>query len=165
MLVLSFDQALNTSGYAVFEDGLLVNYDKFTTSDATVSEKLCEIRANAIELIDNVKPNIILIEEIQLQQIPGSTQHGNVETFKKLAYVQATLMVVAQEKGIEYKVIPSSVWKSTLGIRGRARAEQKRNAQKFVLDTFGVRAIQDICDSICIGEHYMRETKKEINWG
>jgi hypothetical protein len=43
-----------------------------------------------------------------------------------------------------------------LGIRGRARAEQKRNAQQFVLNTYNIKAIQDICDAICIGTHVIR---------
>jgi hypothetical protein len=43
-----------------------------------------------------------------------------------------------------------------LGIKGRARAEQKCNAQQFVLDTYNVKAIQDTCDAICIGTHILR---------
>ena len=51
----------------------------------------------------------------------------------------------------------ASAWKSVCGVRGRARAEQKRNAQAFVETTFGVRATQDESDAICIGFAYINE--------
>jgi hypothetical protein len=38
-----------------------------------------------------------------------------------------------------YEIVASSSWKSSLGIRGRARAEQKKNAQEWVVNTYSVR--------------------------
>ena len=162
--LIAFDQALNTTGYSIFEDGSLVSYDKFTTSDTSTAEKLKEIRGFIIELFKTHKPSKVAFEEIQLQQIPGTTAHGNVETFKKLAYVQAILLETLVEFNIPYEIVSSNTWKSTCNIRGRARAEQKRNAQKYVETEFGVKAIQDICDSICIGKHVIEMDSKEINW-
>ena len=164
--LIAFDQALNTTGYAIFDNGSLVAYDKFTTESYETHDKLKEIRTKVLELIEEHLPNEIAIEEIQLQQIPGSSAHGNVETFKKLAYVQATILEIVSETDhiTKYHVVPSSSWKSTCGVKGRARAEQKRNAQLFVSDEFGVKAIQDICDAICIGKHIIEDGNKEINW-
>lgn len=162
--LLAFDQALNTTGYAIFKDGSLVSFNKFTTESYETHDKLKEIREKVLELISTYQPTEIAIEEIQLQQIPGSSSHGNVETFKKLAYVQATILEIIAEKEIKFHIVPSSSWKSTCGVRGRARAEQKRNAQLYVLEEFGVKAIQDICDAICIGKHIVKEDSKEINW-
>lgn len=163
--LIAFDQALNTTGYSIFEDGSLVSFNKFTTSDGvTTAEKLKEFREFVLKMIEENKPNLIAFEEIQLQQIPGSTAHGNVETFKKLAYVQAILLEIVAEKDLKFEIVASSSWKSTCGIKGRSRAEQKRNAQEYVLNEYGVKAIQDICDSICIGRHALLEQNKEINW-
>ena len=148
----------------MFDAGSLVVFNKFTTSDTSTAEKLNEFRGFVIDLFNTYNPTKVAFEEIQLQQIPGSTAHGNVETFKKLAYVQAILMEVLSEMNIKFEVVPSSSWKSTCGIKGRARAEQKRNAQKFVESEYGVKAIQDICDSICIGRHVIEQENKEINW-
>ena len=163
-MLIAFDQALNTTGFSVFDAGSLVVFNKFTTSDTSTAEKLNEFRGFIIDLFNTYNPTKVAFEEIQLQQIPGSTAHGNVETFKKLAYVQAILMEVLSEMNIKFEVVPSSSWKSTCGIKGRARAEQKRNAQKFVESEYGVKAIQDICDSICIGRHVIEQENKEINW-
>jgi hypothetical protein len=38
--------------------------------------------------------------------------------------------------GTNYEIVPSSRWKSKLDIKGKKRAEQKRNAQKYVLDNY-----------------------------
>lgn len=163
-MLIAFDQALNVTGYAIFKDGSLIKYDKFATKEQTTSGKLKEIRENVLEIIETYNPKEIAIEEIQLQQIPGGSAHGNVETFKKLAYVQAVMLELFEEKGIKYHIVPSVTWKSTCGVKGKARAEQKRNAQAYVLNEFGVKAIQDICDSICIGKHIIEESSKVINW-
>lgn len=163
--LIAFDQALNTTGYSIFEDGALIKFDKFTTSEGvSTAEKLKEFREFVLILIEQEKPDMIALEEIQLQQIPGSSAHGNVETFKKLAYVQAILLELIAEKELKFEIVASSSWKSTCGVKGRARAEQKRNAQAFVLQEYGVKAIQDICDSICIGRHVTELGDKEINW-
>ena len=57
---------------------------------------------------------------------------------------------------MKYTVVMSGTWKSTLGIKGRTRPEQKRNAQEYVLQTYNVKAIQDVCDAICIGAHVLK---------
>jgi hypothetical protein len=40
------------------------------------------------------------------------------------------------EKKIPYQVVPSVTWKSTLGIKGKNRQEQKKNAQLWVINTY-----------------------------
>lgn len=66
---------------------------------------------------------------------------------------------LAEELGIPHSTLTASSWKSTLNIKGRARAEQKRNAQKYVSDTYGIHVTQDEADSICIGTAYSLKTK------
>lgn len=163
--LLAFDQALNTTGWSLFNEDQLTEYDKFTTSSFEVGDKLLEIKNHIVDLLQTKNPSKVCIEEIQLQKIPGASEFTNVETFKKLAYVQAVFILVLVENKIPYEVIPSSSWKSTCGVKGRARADQKKNAQNFVLEFYGVKAIQDICDSVCIGHHSLKEKDKEINWG
>ena len=62
------------------------------------------------------------------------------------------------ELGLPLELIHSQSWKSTCEIKGRARAEQKRNAQEFVTNTYGIKATQDECDAICIGTHATKQT-------
>lgn len=84
---------------------------------------------------------------------------NNVQTFKVLSEVFGVILETVRELNIDYDIVPSVTWKSTLGIKGRTRPEQKRNAQQYVLDTYKVKAIQDTCDAICIGAHILSNKK------
>ena len=58
----------------------------------------------------------------------------------------------------------STVWKSTLGIKGRDRTAQKKAAQEWVINTYGVKPTQDECDAICIGAHYVNNKVEVFDW-
>ena len=150
--LLAIDQASVTSGYAVFKDGNLVDYGKFTFNDDVIAERLVKIRAKVLELIAEYDIDEVAFEDIQMQ---GNVAN-NVQTFKVLSEVFGVISEVLQEKKMKYTVVMSGTWKSTLGIKGRTRPEQKRNAQEYVLQTYNVKAIQDVCDAICIGAHVLK---------
>lgn len=149
--LLALDQASITSGYAVFKDGDLVAYNKFTFDD-DIGERLVKIRKKVISLIEEFDINEVAFEDIQMQ----SNVTNNIQTFKALSEVFGVIQELITELGIKYTVVPSATWKSTLGIKGRTRPEQKRNAQEYVLNTYGVKAVQDVCDAICIGTHILK---------
>ena len=163
MKVLALDQSSRISGWAVFADGALQEYGKFDAENAgaDIGKRLTYIREKVKALIDKHGIQKILIEEIQLQNTVGN----NVVTYKKLAYVQAILIQMFDELRLPYEIIASSSWKSTLSIKGRARAEQKKNAQIYVNTIYGIKATQDECDAICIGTHYTKLPSNEgFNW-
>lgn len=157
MKILALDQSSRVTGWAVFADGALQEYGKFDAENAgaDIGKRLTYIRKKVTELIDKYNIQKVLIEEIQLQNTVGN----NVVTYKKLAYVQAVLIQMLDELKLPYEIIASSSWKSTLGIRGRARAEQKKNAQEFITKTYNIKVIQDIADAICIGLAFLRNEK------
>ena len=150
--LLAIDQASVTSGYAIFKDGKLVDYGKFTFNDDVIAERLVKIRAKVLELIAEHDIDEVAFEDIQMQ---GNVAN-NVQTFKVLSEVFGVISETLQEKKMKYTVVMSGTWKSTLGIKGRTRPEQKRNAQEYVLNKYGVKAIQDVCDAICIGTHCLK---------
>ena len=76
-------------------------------------------------------------------------------------------MELCEEEKLPYTLVAAKTWKSTCGIAGTKRPEQKRNTQKYVLDTYGVKATQDACDAIGIGTHIIKKPKikqSELNW-
>ena len=163
MKILALDQSTRVTGWAVFADNALQEYGKFDAENAgtDIGKRLTYIREKVKTLIDKYDIQKILIEEIQLQNTVGN----NVVTYKKLAYVQAILIQMFDELRLPYEIIASSSWKSTLGIKGRARAEQKKNAQIYVNTIYGIKATQDECDAICIGTHYTKLPSNEgFNW-
>lgn len=157
MKILALDQSTRITGWAVFADGALQEYGKFDAENAgaDIGKRLTYIREKVKALIDKYDIQKVLIEEIQLQNTVGN----NVVTYKKLAYVQAVLIQMLDELKFPYEVIASSSWKSTLGIKGRARAEQKKNAQEFITKTYNIKVIQDIADAICIGLAFLQNEK------
>ena len=145
--ILALDQASKTSGYSVFKDGKLLTFGKFTFEDADLGERLCKIKNKVLELINEYDIDELIFEDIQLQN--NVTQ--NVQTFKILAEVYGLIDQLASELKIPHRSYLASSWKSQLGIKGKDRAEQKRNAQKYVMSTYGVKCTQDEADAICIG--------------
>lgn len=151
--LLALDQASITTGWAVFHDDQLVEHGHFTFEDSDVGERLYKIRNKVAELIADYDINEIAFEDIQMQKNVAN----NVQTFKVLAEVFGVIYELATELEIPNTAVLAGTWKSTLGIKGRARAEQKRNAQIYVQNTFGIKAIQDECDAICIGAHIINK--------
>jgi Holliday junction resolvasome RuvABC endonuclease subunit len=96
----------------------------------------------------------VVLEEIQEQ--------SNAQTFKKLAMLQGVLLVTLEESSIKYHLVYASQWKSYLKVAGASRTIQKRNAQAYVLETYGKSVTQDEADAICIGRFITQSMK---NWG
>lgn len=152
--ILALDQASRTTGWAVFQEEQLVASGTFTYDDNDFSQRLVKIRNKVISLIEQYNINKILLEDIQLQ---GQT--NNVTTYKALAEVLGVLEELACERKIPHELVHSQTWKSTLNIKGRDRATQKRNAQTYVAETYNKKVSQDESDSICIGTAYIKNNK------
>ena len=146
--ILALDQSSRCTGYSVFKNGKLHTFGKFTFNDSDLGERLCKIKNKILELIEEYEIDELIFEDIQLQN--NVTQ--NVQTFKTLAEVYGLIDQLASELKIPHRSYLASSWKSQLGIKGKNRTEQKRNAQKYVLDTYGIKCTQDEADAICIGD-------------
>ena len=128
--ILALDQASQVTGWAVFKKGKLVAHGKIAP-DGDIITRLITLRTAVKTIIQEFDINYVALEDIQLQ---GNIVN-NVQTFKILSFVLGVLEVTVAEMGIPHEVVPSSSWKSTLGIKGRTRPEQKKAAQQYVLDT------------------------------
>ena len=153
MSLLALDQASRTSGYAVFDDDdKLITFGTFTYEDEDIGIRLHKIRNKVKSLIELYAVTQVVFEDIQLQ---GNVAN-NVQTFKTLAEVFGVIYELVTDLGLEHDAVLSSTWKSTLGIKGRTRPEQKKNAQTWVMNTYGVKPSQDASDAICIGAHMIK---------
>jgi Holliday junction resolvasome RuvABC endonuclease subunit len=144
--ILAIDQA-KTTGYAVFENNELVEYGIIDLGKKTDKYEniLYFARQEISRLIDNVKADIIVIEDIQ-------QQNQNVSTYKKLAMLMGVLLCLFQENNVSYDIVPPTRWKSFCKIQGRKRQEQKDNTVLFVKERFGLNDVtEDMADAISIG--------------
>lgn len=152
---LSIDNALVTSGYAVFDNEKLIDYGTFTIKKTLPIERRLNAIMQEINKIYAEHEDIgkIVFEDIQLE-------HGNVLTFKKLAYVQSAILLWCFYNEMDYEILMPSVWRKILGGSfGRKREEQKQHAIDLINDKFNVKVDSDTADAICIGLAAIKESK------
>lgn len=159
--LLALDQATSNTGWALFKDGKLEDYG-VAKADGFEEQKINAMRNWLIKKIQELKliPSAditIVLEDIQLQR-------NDVKTFKVLAHLQGVLINVIYKEDLKMFIYYSSEWKSSCGIKGKDRTAQKQNAQKFIEQTYGVKAIQDTCDAICLGVHHIKGLNSVINF-
>lgn len=149
MIYLALDQALNTSGWAVFYNSDLEKFSTFSTkSSAPIGERLWTIWNKLDNLYGEYQFNFIFFEDIQHQ--------ANLETYKKLAFCQAAIILWCYHNNIDYSIAAPSHWRSVLKDNykinfGKTRAEQKKAAQQLVEQLYNIKVTQDEADAICIG--------------
>lgn len=156
MRTLTLDQSSKISGWAIFEDGKLIKYGKWSFNDDDLGIRLVKLRASLLQILNEEDIDEVVMEDIQLQE--------NVQLFKTLAEVFGVVHETITELKIPVCAVLASSWKSTLGIKGKQRAEQKRNAQQYVINTFNIKPTQDECDAICIGQHYFAQKTSDFDW-
>lgn len=158
--ILALDQSSRTTGYAIFRDGYLYSHGTFTVTDDDIGTRLYKIKKKVSELIEDFNIDEVILEDIYMDK----SKINNVNTFKVLAEVFGVIYEYLVEIKLPHSAVLAGTWKSTCGIKGKTRTEQKKNAQQFVLNTYNVKAVQDACDAICIGTHIIKKNKSEINW-
>ena len=153
MIVLSLDQAAVTTGWALFENNKLINKGSFTIKKTLPIEvRLWQIQQSLLDVIyknlNDRNPDIIVFEGIQ--------QQSNVETFRKLAMVQAAILLLCYDLGIKYVIYSPSEWRAINGGGyGRKREEQKNAAILKAKEWYQVEVDSDIADAINIGHAYL----------
>lgn len=152
MRLLALDQSSHISGYAVFIDGKLKTYGKIDLKDSDVGIRLTQLRKELIKLIMDNDIDYIAFEDIYMD----GQKVNNVQTFKVLAEVFGVCYELFTELEIPCEAVLAGTWKSTLGIKGKTRPEQKKGAQEYVKNRFQVNVIQDVADALCIGAHIIR---------
>lgn len=153
MNILALDQAMITTGWAILKDNKMINKGIFKTkSSLPIEERLGQIWKSINELRQEYEIDYIVFEDIQSQ--------GNVETYKKLAYVQAAIYLYCYFNEIQCSTLGPSRWRSILNIKGRKREEQKQAAIDYVKNKCNINCTSDEADAICIGFAYIEEKKK-----
>lgn len=149
MIYLSLDQAMRTTGWAIFENDELKKYGSFTIpSHHLIEQRLNEFMRELNNLYREYEFDELFFEDIQNQ--------NNNETYKKLAYVQATIIIWCYNNNIKFSILSPSHWRSVLKERcgisfGRKREEQKQKAIEFVQQFFARMVSSDEADAICLG--------------
>lgn len=162
--LLALDQSSYTTGYSVFKNGEPVVISHFTAQGDDLGKRLEFIRAKIIELINKYDIDEVVFEDIQLQDMAGGKEVG-IKTFKILAEVFGVVHELLTELQMDYTIVPPVVWKATFKIAGKGRAKEKKMAQEYVFNTYGIKCTEDEADATCIGAHVIKKQDSEFNWG
>lgn len=166
-MILSLDLSTKSSGWAVFENGELMDHGCITSASTDLIKRI-HIMTDAIEqLLNKYEIKTIIVEEVRPE---GGYGVGNTQTHRALMWLQASIAFLVHDKfsktTIDY-IYPSS-WRAAIGIktgRGIKRASLKEADIAFVEETFGITVNDDEADAICIGYAQNKPADNEINWG
>lgn len=158
MKFLALDQSINTTGWAIYDNDNLIDFGHFTVSATKpIEERLVLIMRELSKIVENHEVNFVFFEDIQNQQ--------NLETYKKLAYVQAIIMFWCYSYELKFSILSSAHWRGILKEKykinfGKVRNEQKKTALSFVLENFKKEVTEDEADAICLGLAGIIEKKR-----
>lgn len=150
MRLLALDQASRVTGVAIFNDDKLVKYGTFEIkSNQELGKRLTQFLENLDKLYAAYHFDAVAYEDIQLQM-------GNVETYKKLAYIQAMILFWCEKHEKNLYCLSPSHWRKVLKDKygmswGRKRVEQKQTAIDFIQEHYEKEVDSDTADAICIG--------------
>lgn len=156
--ILALDQASRTTGWAIYDNKTLITSGHFSIpANKTMQQRLMSFVDHLDDLIAKYNVEKIYYEGIQYQ--------NNIETYKKLAYIQAMIIYNTTIHNLPILELTPSHWRSLIkdkhGVKfGRTRAEQKQKAQEFVKNYFNINATEDEADAICLGYAGILEDEK-----
>lgn len=163
MKILSLDLSTKSSGWAIFDDGQLLNYGCQTSSSTDLVKRIHIMVTKVQELVTEYDIDKIIIEEVR----PDTS---NPKTLKALMWLQGALAIMMHDNfpttEIEY-IYPSS-WRAAIGIRsgrGIKRESLKQADIDFIKKKYDINVNDDIADAICIGlAQFYEKDNNEINW-
>lgn len=154
MKMLSLDQALQTSGYCIWEDKTPIMWGTFkTTNSAPIDKRLRQIWDNLDKLNADENIDVVAFEDCQ--------QQANAQTYHKLSMVKAIVLLWCNVNYKKYYIFSPSSWRSINGGGyGRKREEQKQAAIQKVKEWYNIEADSDTCDAINIGKAALIDINK-----
>ena len=148
MRILSMDQSTRITGYAVFDGGKyvksgVIDLHKIKDTDERSKHMAVEI----CNLIEGVKPDCVIIEEVQ--------QQSNTATVIKLARIQGVAIGFCAAHNIDLHILTPSRWRAVLSYQQGPKVKRevlKQQSLDFVKKNFKLELIEDEAEAVCINE-------------
>lgn len=167
--ILALDQATLNSGWSLWDGQKIIAHGVVKVPEQkSTGERIYYLKQWLISMIENNQPDLVIMEDIQLQDLSvGNYNQTGVTTFKVLAKLQGVLENTLIEKEVPCKFVYCATWRKKVGVKGKKRADKKRSAQQIVKNTYGLSVNDDEADAICIGQYGVQVFSKQtsmINW-
>ena len=153
--LIALDESTTCTGYAVFDDGELIEHGIFSFKSKDVLERVSLIMEEIENLIDTYKPDNMIIEDVQITM--------NAATAKSLLGLQFMIEVYAHRNNISCETYRTTKWRKILGLSNSRSLDRKAKKQEtidYVKDKYGIDVLKDDeSDAIAIGTACLLERK------
>lgn len=165
--VLALDAATNITGYAIYDDDILVSYGIYrANATKELTERINEIKKWLQAMISEHDVDFIGLENIQLETYGRDKASYQVKTYNALARLQGVLLDTCFEASVDCDLAYAKEWRKYCGVgEGLGRENKKKQAQDKVKLWYGLDCTQDEADAICIGKYFISLLKKNKGWG
>ena len=167
--ILALDAATGTTGYAVYDNKVLVHYGTFkTNSSYDPAARINQVKHWLKAALKEWEPDFVGVENIQLQHYGKDGNQTKVKTFQTLANLQGVILDVLFEASVDNELVRPSEWRSYCGIND---GDTHRNAKKIAAQSkvkiwYDLDCSEDEADAICIGKYFCGKIKtSKITWG
>ena len=166
--ILALDAATGITGYAIYDDKVLVGYGTFHTSASLpATERINQVKNWLKAALKEWEPDFVGVENIQLQKYGREGMQAQVKTFQTLANLQGVILDILFEACIDHDLVYAGEWRSYCGINdGDAhRDSKKKQAQAKVKVWYDMNCSEDEADAICIGKYFCGKLRTKVKWG
>ena len=111
--------------------------------------RIDNLKKEILEIVEDKNIDYVVLEDTFLTVVAGKPR--GVVMYALLNRNIGVLENAMIEIGMPYSIVYPKVWKATLKIKGRARAEQKANTMLKVYEVFNKKVSEDEADAIGIG--------------
>jgi Holliday junction resolvasome RuvABC endonuclease subunit len=142
--IVAIDNATRNIGIAVFDNGKLVHQQLVEFEGETIERMVANRNFIKNTVIKKWKPDLVVLEDIQSQK--------NVQTFKALAMLLGSTVVLLKENNIAYETVLSTQWRAHFMISGE-RVADKLQAIDKVMQMYGIIVADDVAEAILLGKY------------
>lgn len=165
MKILALDLSTKSSGWAIFQDGILTDYGCISSTSTDLMKRINIMLDGIKEILQKHND----IEKIYAEEVRPENGMQNIKTHRALMWLQGViaLEIYNFNKKIELELVYPSSWRAAIGIktgRGIKRTSLKEKDMQFVKENYNLDVNDDIADAICIGYANCHDIETEINW-
>ena len=149
MIILALDLSTKSTGYSVFNDKELIEYNCITAGSANLFNRIDKMIEELDKILQKYKFNHVYIEDVYPEDV-----HNNRSVFDALEYLRGYVLHKLDDYNLKHTFYTASEWRAKCGIqtgRGIKRETLKTRDVKFVQDQFSIKVNDDIADAIGIG--------------
>ena len=146
--VLGIDPGLNITGYAAVDFGagepVIIEAGTIRTDPkADLAERITQIHADLTELIAELKPTLVAVEELY-------AHYKHPRTSILMAHARGVLLLAAQQANIGVRNLAATKVKKSLTGNGHASKQQVQRAIQAVCNLTELPEPPDVADALAI---------------